>query len=402
MDLLNQNYNYNEKPKKSPASRMVIALLIICILLAIVIVILMFYLKSTVVPTKKLQINGAQIEMKEGLIVNDSNGREYINLKLLSELLTYKYNNGEFQKYAEDRTKCYIDTGNEIIGFSSDSSVIYKTTEDSKIDYEYYNLENNIIIHQDELYISTADITKALNVTYEMINGNIININTTQYIADTQVEELKQSGYTITSDERNKKAMAYGMLPVKRDNLWGVLNTNRQEIIGNKYSTMLFDEYNMNYIVSNERNQYGIITPDGNVKVALKYDSLELINHEPVLYKVSQNKKYGIMQKDGTLLTDLEYDKIGYSAEPQNKINQTLIIPDFDGKTGKTIVVYKNNKYGLIYLTNGKTFVECNIFDKIYEVEELGEKKYRAVIKDKTYALEEYLEYLKTQTMVVQ
>lgn len=402
MDLLNQNYNYNSKPQKSTASKIVMALLIICILLAIIIVILMFYLKKTEVQERKLQINGAEVAMQEGFMVSDSNGKEYINLKSLSEMLEYKYNNGEFQKYAEDRTKCYIDTGNEIVGFSSDSSVIYKTTEDSKIDYEYYNLENNIIMHQEQLYIATEDIIKALNITYEIANGNIIIINTPKHIAGTHSEELRNANYTITSDERNMKAMAYGMLPVKRDNLWGVLNTNHQEIIGNKYRTMLFDAYNMNYIVSNERNQYGIITPDGNVQVALKYDSLVVINHEPLLYKVSQNNKYGIMKKDGTLLTELEYDKIGYDAEPQNKINQTLIIPDFDGKTGKTILVYKDRKYGLIYLSNGQPFIECTIFDKIYEIEELGEKKYRAVVEGNTYDLGEYIQYLKKQTMVVQ
>lgn len=401
MDLLNQNYNYNSKPKKSAASKLVMTLLIICILLAVLIVILMFYLKSTEVPVKKLQINGAEVAMQEGFMITDGNGKEYINLKSLSEMLTYQYNNGEFQKYAEDKTKCYIDTGSEIIGFASDSSVIYKTTEESKIDYEYYNLENNIMINQEQLYIAAEDITKALNATYEIANGSIIIINTPNHIAGLHSEELKNANYTITSDERNRKAMAYGMLPVKRDNLWGVVNTNHQEVIGNKYRTMLFDEYSMNYIVSNERNQYGIITPDGKVQVALKYDSLEVINHEPLLYKVSQNNKYGIMKKDGTLLTELEYDQIGYDAELQNKINQTLIIPDFDGKTGKTIVVRKARKYGLIYLTSGQPFVECNLFDKIYEVEELGEKKYRAVVEGNTYDLGEYIQYLKTQTMVV-
>lgn len=401
MDLLNQNYNYNSKPPKSTASKIVMALLILCILLAILIVILMFYLKSTAVQVRKLQINGVEVAMQEGLMVSDSNGKEYINLKSLAEMLTYKYNNGEFQKYEEDKTKGYIDMESEIVGFSSDSSVIYKSVENSKTDYEYYNLENNIIMHQEQLYMATEDLMKAFNVTYEIVNGNLININTPKHIASLHAEELKNANYTITSDERNMKAMAYGMLPAKRDNLWGVLNTNHQEIIGNKYRTILFDEYNMNYIVSNERKQYGIITPDGNVQVALKYDSLEVINYEPLLYKVSQNNKYGIMKKDGTLLTNLEYDKIGYDAEPHNKINQTLIIPDFDRRTGKTLVVNKNNKYGLIYLTNGETFIECNALDKIYEIEELGEKKYRAVIGEKTYALDEYIQYIKTQTMVV-
>ena len=157
----------------------------------------------------------------------------------------------------------------------------------------------------------------------------------------------------------------------------------------------------MTYIVSNERNQYGIITTDGSIKIALKYDSIKIINHEPLLYEVSQDKKYGIMEEDGQMLTDIEYDRIGYPQELQNKINYTLIIPDLDGKTGKTVVVCKDGKYGLIYLTNGKTFLECDTLDKLYEVEELGELKYRVEIDKNVYTLEEYIEYAKRQTMVI-
>lgn len=195
--------------------------------------------------------------------------------------------------------------------------------------------------------------------------------------------------------------MAFGMLVASRDDLWGVLNpTNYQELIGNKYRTMEFDEYTKTYIVSNERDQYGIITTDGSVKVALKYDSLKVINHEPLLYEVSKDEKYGIMKKDGTMLTDIEYDGIGYMADSKNKINYSLIVPDLDGKTGRTIIVCKDGKYGLIYLSNGKTFIECETADKIYEIEELGELKYKAEVDKKVYTLEEYIQDVITDTIV--
>lgn len=400
MDLLNQNYN--EQPQKTKGSKMIMTLLIICILLVVLIVALMFYLKSIQVPKRILNINGIQREISQEFLIGDNFGNDYISLKDLSDILGYKYNKGTFREYGEDKTKCYIDTDKEIIGFTANSSKIYKTTEESEIDYEYYNLGHNILMYQDKLYVATADLQKSLNIIYDATNPNIISMQTPEHAAIAYGEETTKSNYTLTDNENNLKAVAYGMLISNRDNMWGVLNTtNYQEIIGNKYRTMDFDEYTMTYIVSNERSQYGIIETDGSVKVALKYDSLKIISHEPLLYEVSKGEKYGIMKKDGTMLTEIEYDKIGYTAEKAKKINYTLIIPDLDGKTGRTVVVYQDGKYGLIYLSNGKTFIECEKADKIYEIEELGELKYKVEVGDITYSLEEYIERERTQTMVV-
>lgn len=403
MDLLNQSYNnYNSKPEKSKGSKIITALLIVCILLVVLIVSLMFYLKSTQAPKRILDVNGAQIEIAPEVMISDSNGIEYMSLKDLSDTLGYKYNNGAFREYEEDKRKCYIDNKNEIIGFSVDSTLMYKTTEKSEIDYEYYNLSYPILSYQEKLYIATQDIGKALNVLYNGTNPNLIVIRTTENMVETKYnEELKTKNYNLTTDKNNMKAIAYGMLIANRDNLWGVLTPDYKEIIGNKYRTINFDEFTMSYIVSNERNQYGIISTDGSAKVDLKYDSLKIISHEPLLYEVSKNDKYGIMKKDGTMLTDIEYNRIGYPAENQNKINYTLIIPDLDGKTGRTIVVNKDGKYGLIYLSNGKTFLECEYADKIYEIEELGELKYKVQVDKKTYTLEEYIQLVKQQTVTV-
>ena len=403
MDLLNQSSynNYNSKPEKSKGSKMVMTLLIICILLLILIVALMFYLKSTQAPKRILAIDGVQREISQEFLIGDNFGNDYVSLKDLSDILGYKYNKGAFREYGEDKTKCYIDTDKEIIGFTANSSKIYKTTEESEIDYEYYNLGHNILIYQDKLYVAVSDLQKALNIMYDATNPNVISMKTPENAAIAHKEEITKSNYTLTDNKNNLKAIAYGMLIASRDNLWGVLNTtNYQEVIGNKYRTMEFDEYTMTYIVSNERSQYGIIEIDGSVKVAPKYDSLKVISHEPLLYQVSKDDKYGIMKKDGTMLTEIEYDKIGYSAEKAKKINYTLIIPDLDGKTGRTVVVYKDGKYGLIYLSNGKTFVEPDTADKIYEIEELGELKYKAEIRDITYSLEEFIERARTQTIV--
>lgn len=402
MDLLNQNgyNNYNSRKEQSNGSKTVKILLVVCILLVIVILSLMFYLKSTQAPQVIVDINGVQEIAAQDTLISDNLGNEYINLKYLADKLEYKYNKGEFRKYEEDNNKCYITNDSKIVGFTVNSSKIYKTTEDSEIDYEYYILDHNILMYQDKLYVAVSDLKKALNIMYSVPAQNVVAIRTPTATTEAYSEEVKKSNYTLTKDENNIRAIAYGMLVANRDNLWGVLsNENYQEIIGNKYQTMNFDEYTMTYIVSNERNQYGIISTDGSMQVSLKYDSLKVISHEPLLYEVSKDKKYGIMKKDGTMLTEIEYDRIGYPANAGNKINYTLIIPDLDGKTGKTIVVEQDGKYGLIYLSNGKTCIEPTIADRIYEIEELGEIKYKAEVEDETYSLEEFIDGVRTETI---
>ena len=111
-----------------------------------------------------------------------------------------------------------------------------------------------------------------------------------------------------------------------------------------------------------------------------------------MLYKVSNNGKYGIMKKDGTMLTkDIVYDKIGYDAEPDKKIVYTLIVPDLEGK-GQTIVVMQNEKYGLIYLKNGETYLPCDHLDKLYAVNDLDKIEYKVEVENQTIKLSEYIE----------
>ena len=145
MDLLNQNQSYNSKPEKSSGSKMITALIIICVILLVIVLSLMFYLKSLQVPKRILDINGTQMEMAQGVMISDNSGNEYISLKDLSDAIGYKYNNGAFREYEEDKKKCYIDNNVEIIGFTVNSSKIYKTTENSEIDYEYYKLNHTLL-----------------------------------------------------------------------------------------------------------------------------------------------------------------------------------------------------------------------------------------------------------------
>lgn len=399
MDLLNENkYNQKQTPK---GKKVVLLLLIISIIAVIAIVSLMIYLEANKVITDTLYIDGVKQETGNDITYNDPEGNRYISLKDLAEKVGYEYYSSEYGKYGTDTTKCYIKNKNLIVGFELDSNQIYKYEENTNLDYQYYTLKYNIAIYNNKLYIAMADLQKALNAYCTIDTNKVISISTMEYLASSYQEQLKETGYSVVTEQNNQKALAYGWIIVTKDGMLSVLDTNFEEIIGSKYKTIYFDEYNTNYIVSNINGRYGIIKASGQIEKSLIYDGLELLNYENMLYKVKNNNMYGIMKKDGTLLTDIVYEDIGYPADPTNKILYTLIIPELNGKSGKTIVVKQNKKYGLIYLENGQTYLPTDHLDKLYSVNDMGQIYYKVEAEKQTVDLLDYLNYRETQQVTL-
>lgn len=398
MDLLNQN-QYQE-PQKSKSKKLILVLLIFSIIFAIGILCLMVYLKSNMTNGTTLYINGEQKEIASDLLITGSDGNQYIALRKLAELLGYGFDNSEYNNYGMETTKCYVKNNALITGFEQDSNRIYKYEEGTNLDYQYYKLNNNILMYNNNLYIALQDLKLALSMKCEYTEKNEIKLYTMEYLASIYQEKLKDSGYSVSTEQNNQKALAYDWIIVtNKNNICSVLNTNFDEIIGEKYLSIYFDEYNSNFIVSNTSGQHGILATNGTILISLKFDDLKILNYENTLYKVSNNGKYGIMKKDGTMLTkDIIYDEIGYNAEPDKKIVYTLIVPDLDGK-GQTIVVKQSGKYGLIYLKDGETYLPCDHLDKLYAVNELGAIEFRVEVEKQTIKLSDYMEARKTHVV---
>lgn len=391
MDILNEKqYQQPEAPK---GKNVILTLLIISVILAIAIIIEMVYLEANKVIPATLIINGQQIEFSAEFIIKDGNGDEYISLKDLAKIVGYTYDNSEYQKYGVDTAKCYIKNGKLISGFELDSNKIYKYEEGTDLDYQYYNLTHNIIVYNDKLYIAVQDLQKALNISYSLEPNNVIRIQTVEYLAKLYEKELKTRGYILSADQNNQKAIAYGWIIVSRNNTWSVLNKNFQEILGEKYSKIYFDEYNLNYIVSNLNGQYGIISNTGSIINSLKYDDLKIVNYENMLYEVRNMNKHGIIKSNGEIVVDIIYDDIGYEAEPYNKILYTLIIPELDGKSGETIVVKQDKYYGLVSLNTGEVFLPCDHVEKLYSISDLGQIYYKIEAEKQVVNLLDYLNY---------
>lgn len=390
MNLLEED---KSKTKKANQRKLVRNLLILSIVLFIVIMVLLMIVPKEQKKNKyTILLNDENISLEEMGVKQTEDATIYIPIKALANKVGYKYYNGEFKIAGEDKDKGYVDNGMCITQFFAKSNKIYKTEEDSNKDYEYYELNHNILDIDNALYISLDDIAKALNIvnTYSEEKNQSI-IQTPQYIIEKNEEEFKKEGITISDIKENERAMAYGYIVVEKEEKMGVVDLQGEEVIGAKYNSLVFLEYIEHFIVSNSNDKFGIITSDSKAKIDLQYDSIEVINYNPMLYKVEKLEKFGILKEDGTVLCDTQYDSIGYPQNKEKEINYTLIIPNLNENIPKSIVVCKDKKYGLIDFETGQEILECNL-DGIYTAGQ-GEKIYYIVEidKDKKALLENYI-----------
>lgn len=357
MDLLGEQKKKNEK---SSAQKLVLTLLIVSIVLCVIIGLAIAFL-SIQTPTSDYSITINKEKADLGILKGEDQ-KNYISLRKLSEALTYSYYNGEYGVEGENRDKGYIANKTNITQFYANSNKIFKTEQNATTDYAYYELTNNIIANEDNLYICVDDIPKALNlVTQYSAKSNQLAIQTPEYIKTTKAKDFEESGIKISENDKNLKAMAYNYLVINKNDATGVINLQGQEIIGNKYASLEFCEYTNDFIASNKNNKFGVIKADGTAKINLQYDSIEILNYEPLLYKVGKSGKFGIVKEDGTVLNNIIYSSIGYPKNENQGTDYTLIIPKLNENLPESIVVCENGKYGLIDLETGKSIIDCDL-----------------------------------------
>lgn len=374
MNLLEEDKKNTEKTANQ---KLVLSLLIISVVLSVIIIMLLLVLPKEQKTIKySILINGEEVSTTEIGLIQDESNIIYIPLKTLANKVGYKYYNGEFRIAGEDKDKGYIDNGMCIIQFFADSNKIYKTEENSSLDYQYYELEHNILDIDNVLYIALEDLSVGLNLVnnyYEENNQSIIQ--TVQYIIEQNTENFKEEGLSFSDIAENTRAMAYGYIIVEKEGKKGVFDLQGEEIIGAKYNSVTFIENAQSFIVSNTSDKFGIITEESKTKIDLQYDSIEILNYNPMLYKVEKLDKYGIVKEDGTILCEAQYDSIGYPENKEKEISYTLIIPELNDNIQKSIVVCKDKKYGLIDFENGEEILECTL-NAIYSMERSNEVYY--------------------------
>lgn len=413
MDLLGQEYNNDQKPK-SKGKKVVLNLLIVSIVLLVVVIALIYLLKTNQPQKASLYVNNDSKTVISGLIINDqTSGKKYVSLKDVAPLIGYEYQNGEYLQYEESKTKGYLENSNQIIGFELGKNKIYKTVPNPEVEFEYYEIKNPIIQSNDKLYIALEDFNTTCDavIAYSDEKDQTV-IQTIDYLADKYEKKVvEQKIYkSVNKDFENQKAIIYDMLVVAKseendnNNKYGVITTSMQQIITPKYKEIKYNEYTGNFIVAASNGKYGVISKDGQeVIVEVKYDSVRIINYEPLIYEVKLNNKYGIINKEGKIIANTEYDKLGCAGDKAKEYNGVLIIKDvYENKDG--IVVCKDNKYGILNLETGREITPIvNEVTRIYsKTDNTGKEEYYVEFDGKEASLSSYVEYVNTISVNVQ
>lgn len=324
MDLL------QEKPKQKNTKKIILILLIISIVAVVITICLMLYIstrpQAKVTKKDKVFVDNNEVDYQASqIILKDEEGNYYLAVKDMTSLVGYNYFNGEYLKYSEDKTKCYVESIIEIegtkpeetkeisyiTGLTANSNTIYRTNSESNLDYQYSEIHNDVIIYNEKLYISIEDTTMILGAIAVYSEENGLQVYTSKKLTEIYSENAEINGYTsINIDGYNINTIGHEILIVSKNNRYGITDVNFKELVGTKYNTIEYNESMDEFIVSNN-GKYGIIDELGNIKVNLLYDEISIINYSPLLYQVKNDDKFGIMNAEGKLITGIIYDDIG-------------------------------------------------------------------------------------------
>lgn len=225
------------------------------------------------------------------------------------------------------------------------SNTTLSNTSSAELDKESFTLEQPVIQFEDFLYASKEAITKGLNMRILDNQGTIVDIQTLEDLVNGYSNSLSQSGYTLTPNFKNQRALSDGYAVVGKDKEYGVVDLETgKEVISLKYDSVEYVQSIGEFIVSSNSN-YGMQKPGSQTPtIKLEYESIDLLNAEKKLYIVGKNGKYGVINSEGNEVIPTEYDQIGLTSvsayKSQGEKDKYVI-------NGECIPVMRNGNYGL-------------------------------------------------------
>ena len=335
-----------EQEKKNKGKKIVLASLIILVVLTIITGVAILVLKQAENEKMKLSVNGKKASFTSDFILTDSNtGETYYSIIRVANLAGYEFYNGEYKKYSEDKTKCYVECENELAMFEMGSNIIYKNNSSSKTNFDSYKIGQTVKNYENMLYTTAEGIQIAFNtkISFNKANNTII-LKTLPYLVSTYKTIAQTNGYTgISEDFINQKTLVKNMLVVNKDGKYGVISTDTfGSIIGNKYDKIVYIENTEEFIVTNE-GKTGTISLDGETRIGLRYDDVGLIDGNNKIYYAKNNNLYGVLNQNGRVLVYVQYDQIGINRRqfPTADMKNDLFLYD------NCIPLKKDDKWGL-------------------------------------------------------
>ncbi len=436
MNLLDESFQNKKEDKTRKIAGIILIFIILIIIAIIAIMIYMSYLKKN---TLKLQLNGVANENLKKLLVIEDDGTVYFPIKDVASYFGYESYNGEYNNKSEKINQCYVQNKNEIANFELNSNKIYKLDLTANNgNYEYYYASKPVKGMNGILYMSSDGIEQAFNISFNYNQETKrIDIYTLDYLVNSYKTQILDYGYSeIASDFASTKSILQNLLVVSNQsqkNKYGIIDVNGKVILEAKYDDIKYLPSIGEFMVTADK-KVGIISKEGETKVNLAYDSIEIVDKDAELYVAKRNNKYGVIDfrgntkiyieydeigvdrnkfadnnikndyllvdnlipvrkdklwglfdKTGKQLVDFQYDSLGYIASSNKDAQNLLVIPDYN-----VIVVCKDKKYALVN-ASGEQIIRA-VADDIYMTVESGQTKYYILANNTKIDAEEWLD----------
>lgn len=319
-DLIGNNYEPTEDQLKAKKWMKIIGVVLILLLLACIgLIVLMYYIQASQL---KISVDGKENTNLESILMIEGD-QVYIPIRKFAEFIGYESYSGDYKQYAEDNTKCYVQSANEIASFTMNSDKIYKLLTNGN-DYEYFTINEPVKMLDGVLYTTMEGAEKAFNITFNYDKQkNQITIYTLPYLVEYYATRFTNSAIAgEVASFSNQKALLYNMIIVKNaDNYYGVYDLAGKEILGTKYASIEFIESTKEFVVTTAEKKMGIMAHNATTKISPEYDEIKQIDKDAGLYLVTNNKKQGVINNSGSVIIYLEYDQIGIDSSKYNSNN---------------------------------------------------------------------------------
>ncbi len=398
MNLEESNSFVERMEKNNKNKKTVLTVLIICAILIVILIGMISYFKYQDSLQLKMFVNDKQVPISSTLLLQE-NGKNYMNIRELANLLGYSYQKGEYKNYTEDANSCYLSSSYEIVSMTADSDTVTKyILNENRVSVDEDESENavnntntqlittdnttgeqtvNIRVESEnetpetfavaepikyinnELYVPFSELPRLFNVQLNLAEQNRIRVYSLQALLPFAVKTATNLGYSeVSNSYENLTAMIDNMLVVGDGTNFGVVSlANGEEIISLKYEKMVYMQNTQEFLVTAE-NSVGIIAKDGTTIIKpTEYDDISILDELNKLYLVEKNGKFGVLNEMGQTVVYAEYDSIGITNKEEfkdeNIRNYSLLFEECipvnnDGKVG-IIDIEGNEKLRCVY-----------------------------------------------------
>ena len=390
MTLVDERDLRNEQERKQKIVKTIIRTIIVLVLIIAVLLVCRMIAKKK--EFKCIIDDKRNTEVRSNLLYKDSkgkvfveNGKVFVSLRELSNTLGCQFYNSEYKKRGEDKSKCQVQVNNIYTSYIAGSNKIYRAIvlnpeesnnsnnnqddfqnieEAKKVEFEYFTLDDNVKLENDELYasIEAVRIGFDIDIHYDEKN-NTLTIYTLDYLENKAKEARTDYAPSAEYSYKDKRLLKYGMVVVKdTQGNYGVASYTRSDKEGTfvascKYSEIDFNEatYTLSAITNLDKKAsilyLNMAEQSVEKNVTSEYQEIKEITDDFSYFLVKQDGKYGIINSDGKTVIPVTFEEIGVKEEEYSDLTCRYILEN------KYVPVKLNGKWGL-YSIDGRKIIE--------------------------------------------